>query len=115
MLNVMLNAMEAMEEGGTLTVSLAGEGDHVVVRFADTGPGIPAEEIDKIVLPVLLHEAVRDRARAPAGGADRGGARRLAGDPERSGPGHDGDDEASRRSEGRRGRGREGAWRTSES
>ncbi len=51
MLNVMLNAMEAMEEGGRLKVSLAGEGDHVVVRLSDTGPGIPADEIDKIVLP----------------------------------------------------------------
>jgi len=50
-LNVMLNAMEAMEEGGTLTISINGRNGGAVLEFDDTGPGIPAEEIDRIVLP----------------------------------------------------------------
>ena len=50
-LNVMLNAMEAMEGTGTLTVALRPGGAGVEIEFRDTGPGIPEEEIQKIVLP----------------------------------------------------------------
>lgn len=50
-LNVMLNAMEAMEEGGSLRIRLAREDDAVVAEFTDTGHGIPEEEIDKVVRP----------------------------------------------------------------
>ena len=50
-LNLMLNAMEAMEEGGVLRVSLKALDGHVLARFDDTGPGIPAEEVEKVVLP----------------------------------------------------------------
>jgi signal transduction histidine kinase len=49
--NVMLNAMEAMEAGGRLRVRLRRRGETVVARFEDTGPGIPEEEIERIVLP----------------------------------------------------------------
>lgn len=50
-LNVMLNAMEAMEPGGVLTVSVRPHGDRVVLEFSDTGPGIPESEIEKVILP----------------------------------------------------------------
>ncbi len=50
-LNVMLNAMEAMEAGGTLTVSIQPVGSEVALEFSDTGPGIPEAEIEKVILP----------------------------------------------------------------
>jgi signal transduction histidine kinase len=50
-LNVMLNAMEAMDEGDTLTVTIGSIDDRVLLEFRDTGPGIPQAEIEKVVLP----------------------------------------------------------------
>jgi signal transduction histidine kinase len=50
-LNVMLNAMEAMDGGGLVVVSVRPAGDGVALEFRDTGPGIPESEIEKVVLP----------------------------------------------------------------
>jgi signal transduction histidine kinase len=50
-LNVMLNAMESMEQGGHLTIRLFTEGDRVIAEFQDTGPGIPESQVDKVLLP----------------------------------------------------------------
>jgi two-component system, NtrC family, sensor kinase len=50
-LNVMLNAMEAMERGGVLSVCIRPVSEGVAVEFRDTGPGIPVSEIEKVVLP----------------------------------------------------------------
>jgi PAS domain S-box-containing protein len=41
--NLLTNAEEAMPEGGTITLTLDRDGDHVVASFADTGCGIKAE------------------------------------------------------------------------
>lgn len=39
--NLMKNAIEAMEAGGRLMISVAVMGREAVLRFADTGPGLP--------------------------------------------------------------------------
>ena len=49
--NLAKNALGAMPDGGLLRVTSALEGDDVVVRFADTGPGIPPEIRDKVFEP----------------------------------------------------------------
>lgn len=46
-LNVILNGIQAMEDGGDLQIELSGD-DVWTIRIRDTGPGIPAEHRDKI-------------------------------------------------------------------
>ena len=47
-LNIVVNAIEAMPEGGTLRFSAAVRGDLAELRISDSGPGIPANVRDKI-------------------------------------------------------------------
>jgi two-component system NtrC family sensor kinase len=49
--NVAMNACEAMEAGGTLRIETRLGGRGVEVVFADTGPGIPPERLEKIFDP----------------------------------------------------------------
>jgi signal transduction histidine kinase len=46
--NVCRNAMEAMPDGGKLSLRVEVTGSEVTVAIADTGPGIPPEQQDKI-------------------------------------------------------------------
>jgi signal transduction histidine kinase len=48
LLNLMINAVQAMTGGGELMLSVAGENGEAVVDVIDTGPGIPRAELDKI-------------------------------------------------------------------
>lgn len=54
-INIIINASQAMEGKGTLAISVAGEvrdaQTGVALRIADTGPGIPMERIDHIFDP----------------------------------------------------------------
>lgn len=47
-LNISLNAIQAMSEGGVLTIRTRRENAHVRIDFEDTGPGIPYEIQPKI-------------------------------------------------------------------
>lgn len=51
MLNLYNNALDAMVAGGCLKVSAQQQGDNIVVTVADTGPGIPAEQIPLVFEP----------------------------------------------------------------
>jgi signal transduction histidine kinase len=50
-LNVIINAVDAMENSGTLAVSLEPGENEVIIKFNDSGPGIPAEIIPHIFEP----------------------------------------------------------------
>jgi len=50
-LNLVKNAMEAMENGGQLSVQLKVIGDRVEITIADDGCGIPKDEQEKIFSP----------------------------------------------------------------
>ena len=46
--NLARNAAEAMPKGGRFTYAVAREGEDLVMRFSDNGPGIPPEIADKL-------------------------------------------------------------------
>lgn len=48
MLNVAINALEAMPDGGKLIIEVEEQGDGVRVGFRDSGPGIPPEVLSNI-------------------------------------------------------------------
>jgi hypothetical protein len=58
-LNLFLNARDAMERGGTLTVRVAAEERGVGVRVEDTGRGIPPEHLQRIYDPFFTTKAAR--------------------------------------------------------
>jgi signal transduction histidine kinase len=47
-LNILINALEAMPEGGTLAIDLERQGDAARLLVQDSGPGIPAELLSAI-------------------------------------------------------------------
>jgi signal transduction histidine kinase len=51
MVNLIVNATEAMQDGGTITISAGTTGGEVWIRVADNGPGIPAEIANNVFEP----------------------------------------------------------------
>jgi signal transduction histidine kinase len=56
-LNLLLNALDAMAEGGTLTVALTGRGGDCEITIADTGPGIPPDTLRRLGDPFVTTKA----------------------------------------------------------
>ena len=49
--NFCRNGLEAMQEGGTLTIRTYLENEHVILSVEDEGCGIPSESLDKLGTP----------------------------------------------------------------
>ncbi len=50
-INIIDNAIEAMKQDGSMTISLRKSAHHAAISIADTGPGIPDEEKEQLFLP----------------------------------------------------------------
>jgi len=57
-MNIINNAVAAMEDGGILTISAHSSDGTVEISFTDTGPGIPPENMDKIFEPFFTTKKV---------------------------------------------------------
>jgi len=56
-LNLLLNAHDATPGGGTVSVEVTRGDAHVVVAVADSGPGIPAELLERVFEPLFTTKA----------------------------------------------------------
>lgn len=52
-INLIVNAIQAMNQGGTLEINIKTHGDYAVIDFIDSGSGIPEEFINKIFEPLF--------------------------------------------------------------
>ncbi|MDA8432365.1 MAG: HAMP domain-containing sensor histidine kinase, partial [Nitrospiraceae bacterium] len=57
--HLLRNSIEATPEGGAITVTTAAEEDKVLLSIADTGAGIPEEDIEKIFDPFYSTKRLR--------------------------------------------------------
>ena len=56
-INLITNSVQAMPNGGQLTIGTSAQGGEVLIRFQDTGVGIPKEYIPKLFDPLFTTKA----------------------------------------------------------
>ncbi len=61
-MNLLRNAMEAIEDKGVITVTTRSDGEAVFVEITDTGCGIPDHQISRLFDPVFTREGQRMKA-----------------------------------------------------
>jgi signal transduction histidine kinase len=58
LLNLFINAIQAMPAGGTLRIGIVRKDRHVQIVVADTGQGIPPEDLPKIFTPFFTTKEI---------------------------------------------------------
>lgn len=57
LLNLIVNAIQAMPEGGDLTISMNQDKENAIIDVSDTGIGIPPENLEKLFTPFFTTKA----------------------------------------------------------
>lgn len=78
LLNLLTNAVKFTPEGGAVIVSCEAAADRVVIRVADTGPGIPQDKLEQIFQPFVQVSGGPESGRKPGVGLGLAISRELA-------------------------------------
>jgi signal transduction histidine kinase len=55
----LINAMEANADGGTIKICLKAEGNQLLFKVADSGPGVPDDKLTEILTPFFTTKGSR--------------------------------------------------------